>query len=203
LAVQPAEVGTNRCAGVSATARSGVRKIRWCLHLVAENGHFEPPKSHCRARWNISPETTRRSCDLSAFMRWLLPPWSAFVLFKRERGGGWGEDLATLVWRSGLDSASEIARRCQVARSKAGTSEVYVFRGLSRVGTTPIRSGSCRRHVFLKIAKAGAEVPGPCTGCCRTKPRNSVATIALVDRSRTVLTSWSSSCATTASSSCN
>ena len=36
LAVQPAEVGPNRFAGVPATARSGLRKIRWCLHLVAE-----------------------------------------------------------------------------------------------------------------------------------------------------------------------
>jgi hypothetical protein len=72
---------------------------------------------------------------------------------------------------SDLDSDSV---RC-LARSKAGSSEVYVFRGLSRVGTTPIRSGSCRGHIFLKIAKAGAEVPGPCTGCCRTKPRNFVA----------------------------
>jgi hypothetical protein len=62
-------------------------------------------------------------------------------------------------------------------------SGVYVFRGLCRVGTTPIRSGSCRRHIFLKTAKAGAEVPGPCTGCCRQKPRNSMATIALVDPS--------------------
>jgi hypothetical protein len=34
LAVQPAEGGPNRCASVPATARSGVRKIRWCLHLV-------------------------------------------------------------------------------------------------------------------------------------------------------------------------
>jgi hypothetical protein len=47
LAVQPAEVGPNRCASVPATARSGVRKIRWCLHLATENDHFEPPKSHC------------------------------------------------------------------------------------------------------------------------------------------------------------
>ena len=46
-AVQPAEVGPNRCASVPATARSGVRKIRWCLHLVTENDHFEPPKSQC------------------------------------------------------------------------------------------------------------------------------------------------------------
>ena len=45
LAVQPAEVGPNRCASVPATARSGARKIRWCFHLVTENGHFEPPKS--------------------------------------------------------------------------------------------------------------------------------------------------------------
>ena len=44
------------------------------------------------------------------------------MLFKRARGVGvWGEDLTALVWRSGPDSASEIARRCQVARSKAGT----------------------------------------------------------------------------------
>jgi hypothetical protein len=110
LAVQPAEVGLNWCASVPATARSGLRKIRWCLHLVAENGHFEPPKSECRARWNISPETTRRLCYLRALVRWLLPPWSAFVLFKRERGGRWGEDLDTWAWRSGLDSASPIAR---------------------------------------------------------------------------------------------
>jgi hypothetical protein len=116
-------------------------------------------------------------------VRCVLPPRSAFVLFEREGGGG-GEDLATRVWRSGIDSATPNARRGQIARSKAGSSEVFVFRGLSRVGTTPIRSGACRRHIFLKIAKAGAEVPaGPCTGCCRTKPRNFVATTALVDRS--------------------
>jgi hypothetical protein len=122
----------------------------------------------------------------------LLPPWSAVVLFERERGWGWGEDLATSAWRSGLDSAPPIARRGQVARSKAGSSEVYVFRGLSRVGTTPIHLGALSpAYIFLNTAKAGAEVPGPCTGCCRTKPRNFVATTALVDRSSTVLTSWS------------
>jgi hypothetical protein len=121
------------------------------------------------------------------------------LLFERERGGG-GGDLATSVWRSGPDSASSIARRCQVARSKAGSCEVYAFRGLSRVGTTPIRSRACRQHIFLKIAKAGAEVPRPCTGCCRKKPRNSMATIALVDPSRTVPISWSNFCATIAPS---
>jgi hypothetical protein len=104
------------------------------------------------------------------------------------------------MWRSGLDSASPIARRCQVARSKAGSCEVYVFRGLSRVGKTPIRSGACRRHTFLNFSKSGAEVPGPCIGCCRKKPRNLMATIALVDPSKTVLIRWSNSCATIAPS---
>jgi hypothetical protein len=33
----------------------------------------------------------------------------AFMLFERERGGGGGgEDLATRVWRSGLNSASPV-----------------------------------------------------------------------------------------------
>ena len=130
----------------------------------------------------------------------VLPPRSAVVLFERARGGGWGEDLATSAWRSGLDSAYANARRGQVARSKAGSCEVYAFRGLSRVGTTPIRSGACRRHIFLKISKAGAEVPGPCTGCCGMKPKNFMATTALVDHSRIVLISWSNSCSTVAPS---
>jgi hypothetical protein len=34
-------------------------------------------------------------------------------------------------------------------------------RSLPRVGTTPIRSRACRQHIFLKIATAGAKVPGP------------------------------------------
>jgi len=49
----------------------------------------------------------------------VLPPRSAVVLFERARGGWGGEDLATSAWRSGLDSASPITRRCQVARIKA------------------------------------------------------------------------------------
>ena len=148
----------------------------------------------CFARKDSKIVLAKSICEV------VLPPWPAVVLFKRARGVGCGEDLTALVWRSGPDSASEIARRCQVARSKAGSSEVYAFRGLSRVGTIPIRSRSCHRHIFLKIAKAGAEVPGSCTGCCRKKPRNSMATIALVDPSRTVPISWSNFCATIAPS---
>jgi hypothetical protein len=48
------------------------------------------------------------------------------VLFERARGGG----LTTLVWRSGLDSASPIARRCQVARIKAGSREPGAARSM-------------------------------------------------------------------------
>ena len=79
----------------------------------------------------------------------VLPPRSAVVLFERAiRGVGGGEDLATSAWRSGLDSASDIARRCQQARSKTARCEVYAFRGLARVGTTPIHSGGCGRQQF-------------------------------------------------------
>jgi hypothetical protein len=61
LAVQQAEVGTNRCASVPATARSGVRKIRWCLHLVTENDHLSHRKASAEPDgiWNISPETSK------------------------------------------------------------------------------------------------------------------------------------------------
>jgi hypothetical protein len=78
---------------------------------------------------------------------------------------------------------STIARRCQVARSKAGSCEVYAFHGLSRVDTTPIRFRACRRHIFLKFSNAGAEVPVPCTKCCRKKPRNFMDPSALVHHS--------------------
>jgi hypothetical protein len=122
---------------------------------------------------------TKEHCEV-----WLLPLWSAFVLFERARGGGVGGGGGP-----GHVSMAKWARFCipnrhrrfRVARSTAGRCEVYAFRGLSRVGTDPLGG--------LKIAKASAEVPGPCTECCRTKPRNFVATIALVDHSRTVLTS--------------
>jgi hypothetical protein len=81
-------------------------------------------------------------------------------------------------------SASPIARRCQVARSKTGSCEINAFHGLYRVGTTPIRSGACRRHIFLKFSKAGAaEVPGPCMYRVLSEEAEELhmATIALVD----------------------
>ena len=141
---------------------------------------------------------------ISAFVRWLLPrPYGQLSCCLSGKGGE-ADHVSTA--KSGLDSASPIARRCQVARSKAGGScEVHAIHGLYRVGTTPIRSGGCRRHIFLKFSKAGAEVPEPCTGCCRKKPRNYMAVIALVDHSmatisKTVLISWSNSCATIAPS---
>jgi hypothetical protein len=84
-------------------------------------------------------------------------------------GGGPGH--VSMAKRARFCICNRQEPRCQVARSKAGSCEVYAFRGLSRVGTALIRSGACRRHIFLKIAKAGAEVPGPCTECCRTRSR--------------------------------
>jgi hypothetical protein len=147
-------------------------------------------KSHCRARWNISPESIRRLCYLRAFVRWLLPPWPAFVLFERERGGGggggiwpreYGEVGYSLQPQTPGD-ARKLGARPEAARSMYFTVSPALARPRSA-------RGGCRRHIFLKLSKAGAEVPGPCTGCCRTKPKNFMDTIALVGRSKTVLIS--------------
>jgi hypothetical protein len=97
-------------------------------------------------------------------------------------------------------------RRRSRSRSRRGRRRRRRGGRLPRVGTTPIRLGACRRHIFQRFPKAGAEgVSEPaCTAaqrqCPRKKPSNFMATIALVAHSRTVRISWSSSCATIAPS---
>jgi hypothetical protein len=129
----------------------------------------------------------------------LIPPWPQLSCRLRAgKGEGGEEDLATLV----ILSMAKWARFCILNRQEMpGSSEQdRKLRGLSmHSAVSPalarprscrgIHSGACRRHISLKFSKAGAEVPGPCTECCRTKPRNFVAIIALVGRSSAVLTS--------------
>jgi hypothetical protein len=127
LAVQPAEVGTNRCAGVPATARSGVRKIR-CQIGACTSSQKMSILSHRKAK--AEPNGIFRQKPLEdcvtqqrAFVRWLLPPWSTFVLFEREGGGGGHVSMAK--WARFCIPNRQVARRCQVARSKAGSCEVH------------------------------------------------------------------------------
>jgi hypothetical protein len=55
-----------------------------------------------------------------------------------------------------IDSASAIARTCQIARSKAGSCEVYVFRGLPPVlWHDPDPLGSLSPAYLPEILKGG------------------------------------------------
>jgi hypothetical protein len=158
LAVQSAEVGPNRCAGVPATARSGVRKkTDGACPSSRKMAILSNRKATAEPNGKFSPEAIRRLCYLRAFVRWLLPPWSAFVLFGRERGGG-GDHVSMAKMPGSSEQGRKLRGLC--------------IPGLSRVGTTPIHSVACRRHIFLKFSKAGVdEVPEPCTECCRKKSR--------------------------------
>jgi hypothetical protein len=100
-------------------------------------------------------------------VRWLLPPWSAFVLFEREGGGGGGH-VSMANWNRLCIPTNP--RRGQVARSKAGSCEVYAIRGLSRVGTTPIRKKrkkDLKTYLCRKFALFSAIILPVATGPAR------------------------------------
>jgi hypothetical protein len=139
------------------------KNYRWCLHLVTENDHLEPPKSQSRARWNISPEITRRLCYLRAFVRWLLPPWSTFVLFERERGGGPGHVSMAKWARFCIPNRQEMPGSSEQGQELRG---LCIPRSLPRWHDPDPLGGLSPAYIPENRKGRRGGATGPCTECC-------------------------------------
>jgi hypothetical protein len=136
----------------------GGKPVRQCVPGtdVPTCSSLPPPWCFCAVRWGevgLPPHCAAALVTDAAHTP--RPQWPALGVLVLERGGGGSDHVGMAKWATNRIRNRQARGGHALPRSKAGSCEIYALRGLSRVGTTPIRSGACRRYILLKFSKKG------------------------------------------------